>query len=133
MTNKLLMMGLAPLLSSCGLVEKKHLVGNYYLVAANAPEQMEIIFNSNPGERQSQKRIGETVYAVGWNDDYLVAKQHPRNDRRIENYYYLEIRRDYEFAAPNASVIGPLTEAEFKRRKAQLGLPEFRMIIDSLE
>lgn len=133
MIGKLWKCGLVLLLPGCGLVEKHHLVGNYYLVAANAPEQMEIIFNSNPGSRQSQKRIGETVYAVGWNNDYIVAKQHPRNNRRINNYYYLAIRRDHEFAAPSASVVGPLTEAKFKRSKAELGLPEFRMTFDSLE
>ncbi|WP_367871744.1 hypothetical protein [Luteolibacter sp. Populi] len=124
---------LAALSTSCGLVEKHHLVGSYYLVAEDAPQQMKVVFNLNPGERQSYLRIGEMVYAVGWDHNYIVAKQHPENNRRIDHYYYLDIKKDYESAAPRSSVVGPLTELEFKRRQADLGLPGFRLTIESLQ
>ena len=124
---------LALLLTSCGLVEKHHLVGSYYLVAEDVPQQMKVIFNLKPGDRQSHPRIPETVYAVGWDNNYIVAKQHPNNNRKISNFYYLDIRKDYELASPGTAVVGPLTEAEFRKKNADLGLPAFRLTIESLQ
>ena len=127
------MLALALLFAGCGLIEKHHLVGSYYLVAEDVPEEMKVIYNLQPGERYSHRRIPETVYAVGWDRHYIVAMQHPENNRSITNYYYLDIGRDHEFAEPSASVVGPLTQANFRRKQAELGLPGFRRVIKSLE
>lgn len=132
-TNVQWVLVLALLVSGCGLIEKHHLVGSYYLVAEDVPEQMKVIYNLQPGVHQSQPRIPETVYAVGWDCHYVVAMQHPKNDRSITNYYYLDISRDGEFVAQGDSVVGPLTAGEFRRKQAELGLPGFRRVIKSLE
>ena len=118
-------------LSGCGFVHDEHLVGPYYLTAVDTSEQMSLGCAVEGGSRVG--RIDETVFAVGWNDRYIVAKQHPKNDRRVTNYFFLDVSRDSAYADPRASVTGPLTEAEFQAKKAELGLPGFKRSVRSLE
>ncbi len=78
-------------------------------------------------------RISETVFAVGWDERYIVAKQHPKNDRSVTNFYYLVVAYDSPYADPDVSVRGPFTSEEFARKQAELRLPSFKRTIKSLE
>ena len=149
-------------LVGCGFVHDEHLVGPYYLTAVDSPDDMSVCYELSHGDRLGL--IDETVFAVGWNDRFIVAKQHPRKwttahttllvdekgvhvhaghtyDRRVTNYFYLEMARDSALLQPgiadsnwqHRSVTGPLTEAEFQARKAKLGLPDFTRTFRSLE
>jgi len=122
----------------CGFVHDEHLIGPYYLSAVDTPDQMCVSYALGNGNELGL--IHETVFAVGWNDRYIVAKQHPENDRRVTNYYYLEMALDSTLLKPSVdpnwqhkSVTGPLTEAVFLARKAELGLPDFTRVIGSLQ
>lgn len=130
--SRLITLALVTLLSGCGLIHDDHLVGRYHLMAENVPEQMKVSYYF-PHEEGWIGRIPETVFAVGWDKDYIVAKQHPKNNRRVTHFYYLDITRDSADAGLRASVTGPLTEAEFIRKQAELHLPTFRRTINSLE
>ena len=77
-------------------------------------------------------RIDQTVFSVGWNDRYIVAKQHPNNNRGVTNFFYLDMIKDGPLVDPPVCVVGPLSEAEFTREQAELGLPPFRRTIHSL-
>jgi len=121
-----------------GFVHDEHLIGRYYLNAVDIPEQMSVSYALGNGNELGL--IDETVFAVGWNDRYIVAKQHPANDRRVTNYYYLEMALDSTLLKPSndpnwqhKSVTGPLTEAVFLAKKAELRLPDFTRVIRSLE
>ena len=118
-------------LSGCGFVHDERLTGDYRLIAIDVLEQMSVS-RSLPGG-DTIGRIDETVFAVGWNDRYVVAKQYPANNRSVTNYYYLDMSRDNAYADPSQSVTGPLTEAEFKRHQAELTLPDFRRVIKQLQ
>ena len=115
------------LLSGCGEVHEEHLVGPYDLSAIDLEQQMSVYHSDNAA------RIGETVFSVGWNKRYLVAKQHPNNNRSVTNFFYLDMTKDGPYFDPKASVVGPLTEAEFARKQAELGLPSFQRTITSLQ
>ena len=127
----LLALAVVAVLSGCGFVHDEHLVGPYYLTAVDTTEQMSLGYAVEGESRVG--RIDETVFAAGWNDRYIVAKQHPKNDRRVTNYFFLDMTRDSKYADPSASVTGPMTEAEFRAKKAELGLPDFRRTLRSLE
>jgi hypothetical protein len=51
-------------------------------------------------------RVPATVFAVGWDGRYLVAKQHPYDainkseivDRSVTNYYIIDSSKDSKFA-----------------------------------
>jgi hypothetical protein len=121
----------ALLLSGCGFVHDEQLTGPYRLIAVDTLDQMSVSYRLPDGAAVG--RISETVFSVGWNNRYIVAKQHPNNDRSITNFYYLDISRDSTYADPSLSVTGPLTEAEFVRKRSELGLPEFTRTVKSLQ
>jgi hypothetical protein len=108
-----------------------NLTGPYRLIAVDTLDQMSVSYGLPSGDAVG--RIHGTVFSVGWSDRYIVAKQHPKNNRRITHFYYLDVSRDSTYADPSASVTGPLTEAEFLRRRTELGLPAFTRTIKSLE
>ena len=70
---------------------------------------------------------------MGWNGRYLVAKQHPNNDRGITNYFIVDARNDSDYADQSEVVIGPLNASEFQRKTVDLRLPEFSKVLNSLE
>lgn len=119
------------ILTGCGFVHDERLTGDYRLIAVDVLEQMSVCRSLQDG--LSVGCINETVFSVGWNEHYIVAKQHPGNDRGVTHYYYLDISRDSPHADPNQSVTGPLTETEFKKRQAELNLPDFRRTFTRLE
>jgi hypothetical protein len=119
-----------PFLGGCD-VHREHLVGPYILVAIDSPEQMSVSYDL--GDGSSIGRINSVVFAVGWSDHYIVAKQHPMANRSITSFYYLDLSKDSKYAEPTNSVVGPLTEAEFAQRQRELGLPAFTRTIKNLE
>ncbi len=119
------------ILCGCGFVHDERLTGNYRLIAVDVLEQMSVDRTLDSGSAVG--RINETVFAVGWDQRYIVAKQHPDNDRTVTNYYYLEMAKDSPFADPGASVTGPLAEAAFTQCKTELKLPEFTRTFKELQ
>ena len=127
----LLLPVIALLFCGCGYAHDEKLTGPYRLIAVDVDEQMDVSYSLPKGSAIG--RIPETVFSVGWNDRYIVAKQHPKNNRSITNYYYLDMSRDSAYADPSASVTGPLVESDFLPRRAELGLPDFSRTIKALQ
>jgi hypothetical protein len=117
-------------LTGCGS-RQEHLVGPYSLSAIDVPEQMGVYYEL--GDGSGIGRIEATVFSVGWSGQYIVAKQHPSNNRSITNFFYLDILKDSKYAEPSNSVVGPLTETEFLIKQRELGLPAFTRTIKNLE
>ena len=117
--------------ASCGEVYQQHLVGPYDLAAIDTEEQTSVYYRLSDGNGIG--RIEPTVFSVGWNDRYIVAEQHPGNNKAVINYFYLDMTKDNQLADPAASVTGPLIADEFSRKAAELHLPRFRLTLQSLE
>jgi len=118
-------------LSGCGLVHDEQIVGPYRLSAIDIDEQMGVCYEQRSGGCIG--RIDETVFAVGADARFVVAKQHPSNDRTVVNYFIIVIANDSELADPSKSVIGPLSEAAYRDKSQSLRLPTFTRTIASLE
>jgi len=118
-------------LAGCGFVHDEKIAGPYRLVAIDISEQMGVCYTLEKGDCIG--RIPETVFSVGWNERFIVAKQHPSNNRSVTNYFILEMARDSKLADPSASVTGPLSAAAFEERVASLGLPPFTKTIEALK
>ena len=127
----LLLPVIALLFCGCGYAHDEKLTGPYRLIAVDVDEQMDVSYSLPKGSALG--RIPETVFSVGWNDRYIVAKQHPKNNRSITNYYYLDMSRDSAYADPSASVTGPMAESDFLLRRAKLRLPDFSRTIYALQ
>jgi hypothetical protein len=71
--------------------------------------------------------VPPTVFAVGWNTSFIIAKQHPlkprasKPDKSTTTFWIIRVA--------DRAVIGPLSEPEFELTRIRLGVPielEFR-------
>ena len=117
-------------LAACGFVTDEHIDGPYRLVAIDVNEDMGVCYSVN---RDCVGRIPETVFAVGWNNSFIVAARHPKNDRSRVEYFYIDRAVDGTFVDPSVSVRGPFDSQAFEQEKRRLGLPPFRREIAGLK
>lgn len=104
-------------LTACGFVHDEHIDGPYRLVAVDVMEDMAVCYELRDG---CIGRIPETVYAVGFNEKYLVVARHPNSDRSKSEYYYVERGLDGPLVDPSVSVRGPFVAAEFESEESAL-------------
>ena len=79
------------------------IVGDYYTLWIDEHSNRSISLKINDEGSYTQV-ISEYVYSVGHNDDYIIAKQHPKPDRFAENvntkntkFYIIDIKNSDEF------------------------------------
>ncbi|MFN2624377.1 MAG: hypothetical protein ABR611_16225, partial [Chthoniobacterales bacterium] len=102
----------------------------------DSPEQMSVAFDAR-GDLITL--IGPTVFAVGADPHYIVAKQHPAKDaltpgdRSRTNYFYIERTATADRKEHQKRVSGPLSEQEFRERAGALKLPPFQKVFRDLE
>ncbi|WP_411827917.1 hypothetical protein [Luteolibacter sp. AS25] len=118
-------------ISGCGFIHDKEITGPYRLIAVDLIEEMSICYNLGNGDAVG--RIEGTVFAYGFDQQFIVAKQHPANDRTITRYFYLDMTLDSKHADPSASVTGPLDRPAFEEARLRLKLPPFSCTIDQLK
>lgn len=123
----------AGLVSSCGLFDSgvEWRGGPYALVWIDTAENLSVCRKLAGGNWIG--RVDGTVFAVGWDGRYLVAKQHPDNDRSKTNYFVVDARNDTDHADPGKVVAGPLSAAAFQRKSVELHLPAFSKVMKALQ
>lgn len=107
------------------------MIGPYRLIAVDVDAQMSICYDLGGGSAVG--RIDETVVAFGFDERFIVAKQHPNGDRSVTNYFYLDMTKDSKYAEPSRSVTGPLTREQFESEALRLKLPMFSRALKALE
>ena len=122
-------------IASCNLDfgPKHRLNESYYLDGIDIDSEMSLYYDL--GDRGAIGRIEPTVFAVGADNRYIIAKQHPKNNRSATNYFILDMTKDGELADPKESVIGPLTEVEFNSTRVAMGISprlDFTYVIKKL-
>jgi hypothetical protein len=109
-----------------GLFYKEKLTAGYELVAVDVMEQMAIA-------REQRWVVKATVFAVGWDDRFIIAKRHPPKsaltpDRTVTTYHLIDTASDW---------VGEFPDAEaFARARRSLGVPEelgFQRVFRALE
>ncbi|WP_276166487.1 hypothetical protein [Zobellia alginiliquefaciens] len=108
------------LLQSClfgaGLVEQE-ITDKYWLTANNTLDEMSIWYF--PGEHQSKLIVEQTVFEVGHNDNFIIAKSHPKDsvnglNKNVTYYHIIEVAR------ASKSVPLSLEQFEFKKKELQV-------------
>lgn len=82
-------------MSSClDTIEDYQIVGQYYLVAIDLPENLGVVHYENNISSGGNYIVTPTVFEIEWNDEFIVAKQHPQNNKEdlILSYF-----REYSF------------------------------------
>ena len=102
-----------------GLVYEENL-GNGYAVSAVDVMESAAVVHKEKGRLLATVVVPQTVFAYGWNDDFILAKRHPaKKDGKVDtslSYLYI-----VEMAS--ARVDGPLSKEEFNRLRTDLKVP----------
>ena len=125
-----------------GFVNNVKIIGNYSLVAVDEDEQLDICY-FDPDDKNNGciPVITATVFAVGYNKDYIIAQQHPRifpnpPDKTVTNYYILPVDYKNKHLGDKFGLIGPLTSAQFNAKRIELRVPnnlKFKTIREGLK
>lgn len=101
-----------------GLVYEEDLSNGYAVWAADIIQDAMIV-RKGKGGSASTRVVQPTVFAYGWNDDFIIAKQHPRKDMKVDtsttHWYIVEVA--------SGDVHGPLSEDEFNKLRTELKVP----------
>jgi hypothetical protein len=111
-----------------GLAMKENFFGNYYLVATDKIEDLSLCYHANSDGDIYGDIIQATVFAIGYNEKYIIAKQHPRTfphppNKAITNYFILPLKQGMDWKTKNG-LIGPLSLEQFNEKRKQLNIPD---------
>ena len=124
------------ILESCyfgaGLVERE-ITNDYFLFANNTLDEMSIWYHA---EKYSNRLIiPETVFAVGENGGFIIAKSHPKTtdngiNKSVTYYHIIEVDKKSSEQSPN------LTLEQYERERKKLNIPndlDFDIVYEELE
>jgi hypothetical protein len=106
----------------------EHLTGNYYLVEMETGEGLMLGYDLGNGNYVGV--VPQTLFAVGYNDEYIIAGQHPCNGygpgsvNKKVTYYYIVPLKYKVHDWPDENRIGPLPEEEFLAKRKELNMPD---------
>jgi hypothetical protein len=116
------------LLTACSGMYEKHLTGNYYLTKTDyADEELSLSYKLENGDYIGV--VNPTLFAVGYDDDYIIAKNHPQirgafTFNKNVTYYYIVPLKYKVHHSPDENRIGPLSEEEFKAKRKELKMSD---------
>jgi hypothetical protein len=123
------------LLTGCfGLFDSSSdiITGRYKVLWIDLKEQQFICEESEKHSTSCLTLVPEYVFAVGHNDNFIIAKQHPTSsfetgfkiDTSVTNYYIIDINRRIKREGEKA--IGPLTEEQFDRKRKEFKIERIK-------
>lgn len=121
-----------------GTYTKIKIVENYFLIATDVAEDLSLCYHESNDDSNYGIIIQPTVFAIGFDDNYIIAKQHPRiftkfSDKKVTNFFILPRKRIFDWRTKNG-LIGPLTENEFIKKRAELKIAdEVKFTIENVE
>ena len=113
------------LLPGCiGGAHTQQLVGRYHLNALDIDEEMAITYLD--ANDYMITIVNATVYSVGYDEYFIIAKQHPRTlsngvNRKVTNYFIIPLEDKISDSAEK-NLYGPLTKLEFDIKREELGI-----------
>ena len=137
--NKLICLFVCLSLSGCQYfaIEEK-IFGKYYLVAADEGDQCALSYHENDRDNYSHI-VGATVFAVGFNENYMIIKQHPRTwpypHENVTYFYILPLKEGMDWCTMNG-LLGPMTIEQFNQKRKDLNIPNsltFTKVMKDLE
>lgn len=121
------LMGLGLLIGCNGLSIKKEIVKNYYLVVSDDISELALSYHLPSDENNYPFVIGPQITAIGFNRNFLIAKQKAMKiglavkTTDKENYFILPLKDSMDWKTMNG-LMGPLSLNQFKRKMDSLGL-----------
>ena len=104
-----------------GLAYEHDLTEDYAVWAPDLAEQAAIVQKVS-GTSGATVVVEPMVVAYGWNDDFIIAKQHPnldgfsQVDTNITHWFIIQVA--------TSDVCGPLTEEEYLQHRKEFGISD---------
>ena len=126
--------------TGCGSAIKKRVVGKYYLIATDVDKDLSLCYHEDSYGGNYSDVIKATVFAVGYNEKYIIVKHHPRAFSHLPNkggigYYILPLKKEMDWGTKNG-LIGPLTFEQFNNQRNELNISDslnFSIVYKDLE
>ena len=104
------------------------IIGKYIILWIDLQENQTISEQFELNSSSSTQIVPEYVFAVGHNNDFIIAKQHPTSgfeggfeiDTSITNYYVIDMNR--KILLKGNKHFGPLTKTEFDSLRLDLNI-----------
>ena len=130
--NNILFFFLILFLTSCmdlGSTPSKHVVGEFYILLPDPAGQITLSYQNQDNKGSYWGVVGAMVFSVGYNEKYIIAKQHPQTfpkspNLKITNYYIVPI--DMYVAKTHQVPIGPLTLEQFNEKRKELNIEKVK-------
>lgn len=110
------------LIISCvgGFAVKEEIMPNYFLIATDDINELGLSYHEDTDGDVYGTLIDATVIAVGFNDKYIIVKQHLNNSKGM-NYYILPIKKGMNWRTNNG-MLGPLSLNQFEVKRKELNI-----------
>lgn len=126
---------LLPLMQSCGFVYKQHLTGNYYLIAVDTKDDMDVCYHRQTDDALYIGITGASVYAVGYDDDFILVKAYralrdsmgislQRYDKNTTEYYIIPVNNTQEAWEAQENKFGAFSKKNFEVKRKELGVSD---------
>ena len=104
-----------------GLAYEHDLTGSYAVWATDQVEQAAVV-QKIPDTSSATILVGPMVVAYGWDDDFIIAKQHPN----LDGFSQVDTSLTHWFIVRVATgdVYGPLAEEEYLQHRGELGISD---------
>jgi hypothetical protein len=115
-------------ISACGLFDSgiEWQSGRYAVIWIDSRSDMNL--SLDVGQGSWAPVVAPAVFAVGSNDHYIVAKQHPAGDTTVTNYFIVDVQTTVSPGYSAKGVIGPLSQSAFEQEGKVRPLPPFTKI-----
>ena len=118
---------------SCGFVYERHLTGNYYLIAVDTKEDMDVCYHPQGEDTPYAGITGASVYAVGYDDEFILVKGYralkdsmgrslQRYDKQDTEYYIIPVDNTQEVWEAQENKFGAFSRQDFEARRKELGI-----------
>ena len=126
---------LLPLMQSCGFVYKQHLTGNYYLIAVDTKDDMDVCYHRQTDDELYIGITGASVYAVGYDDDFILVKAYralrdsmdislQRYDKNTTEYYIIPVNNTQEAWEAQENKFRAFSKKDFEVKRKELGVSD---------
>ena len=124
------------IMQSCGFVYERHLTGNYYLIAVDTKEDMDVCYHQQNDDDAPYTGItGASVYAVGYDNDFILVKAYralrdsigislPRYDKNTTEYYIIPVNNTQEAWEAQENKLGAFSKKDFEVKRKELGVSD---------
>ena len=131
----LLLLFFLPIMQGCGFVYEQHLTGNYYLIAVDTKDDMDVCYHQQSDDVLYTGITGASVHAVGDDDNFILVKAYralkdsmgislQRYDKNTTEYYIIPVNNKQEAWEAQENTFGPFNKGDFETKRKELGVSD---------